>query len=275
FAFVVLLGTVFPLLAEAIDGERISVGRPYFDRMTTPIALVLLFLMAVAPALPWRRASGELVHRRLLWPAWAATAVVVLCVLLGLRGLAPVAAFGLGTFAGAAALRQLWLSRSVLGRTNGGMVVHLGVVVIAVAFAAAQSYGHRAEFRLSPGESAELAGHRVTYLGSETRRYANRTAVEARVRVDGGRVFRPALNQFPFATQAIGTPSVRVGPLEDVYLTLISPATRPEGEVVLAVVVQPLVVWLWVGGGLMAVGTLFATLPIPHQNEEGEELVRA
>src|SRR5687768_564398 len=210
FAFVVLLGTVFPLLAETLNGERISVGRPYFDRMTTPIALVLLFLMAVAPALPWRRASGELLHRRLLWPAWAATATIVLCVAFGLRGLAPVAAFGFGAFAAAAAIRQLVLSRTVVGRSNGGMVVHLGVIVIAVAFAAAQSYGHRAEFRLSPGESAMLAGHKVTYLGSESVRHANRTAVEARVRVDGGRVFRPALNQFPFATQAIGTPSVRV-----------------------------------------------------------------
>ncbi|MDQ3758301.1 MAG: heme lyase CcmF/NrfE family subunit, partial [Actinomycetota bacterium] len=261
FAFVVLLGTVFPLLAEAFNGERISVGRPYFDRMTMPIALALLFLMAVAPALPWRGASGDVLHRRLLWPAWAATAVVVLCVAMGLRGLAPVAAFGLGAFAAASAVRHLVLSRSVVGRSNGGMVVHLGVIVISVAFAAAQSYGHRAEFRLSPGESAELAGHRVTYLGSDTRRYANRTAVEARVRIDGDRVFRPALNQFPFATQAIGTPSVRVGPLEDVYLTLISPATTPEGEVVLAVVVQPLVVWLWIGGTLMALGTLLAALP--------------
>jgi len=201
-------------------------------------------------------------HRRLVWPAWAATAVVVLCVALGGTGLATVAAFGLAAFAGAAAVRQLVVSRSIVGRSNGGMVVHLGVIVVAVAFAAAQSYGHRAEFRLSPGESAELAGHRVTYLGSETRRYANRTAVEARVRVDGDRVFRPALNQFPFATQAIGTPSVRVGVREDVYLTLISPAAQPEGEVVLAVVVQPLVMWLWIGGGLMAVGTFLAALPL-------------
>jgi cytochrome c-type biogenesis protein CcmF len=264
FAFVVLLGTVFPLLAEALNGERISVGRPYFDRMTIPIALALLFLMAVAPALPWRRTAGEVLHKRLLWPAWAATATVVACVLLGL---APVAAFGLGAFAAGAAVRQLVVSvrregvRSLVGRTNGGMVVHVGVVVIAVAFAGAQSYGHRGEFRLSPGESAVLAGHRVTYLGSETVQHANRTAVEARVRVDGGRVFRPALNRFPFATQAIGTPSVRVGAREDVYLTLVQAEREPGGEVVLAVVVQPLVVWLWIGGGLMALGTLLAALP--------------
>ena len=70
-AFVVLLGTVFPLLAEALQGRELSVGEPYFDRMTTPIGLALLFLMAVAPALPWRATTGEVLRDRLLVPAWA------------------------------------------------------------------------------------------------------------------------------------------------------------------------------------------------------------
>src|SRR5688572_17971539 len=65
FAFVVLLGTVFPLLVEALQDKKLSVGEPYFDRMTVPIGLSLLFLMAVAPALPWRAASGEVLRRRL------------------------------------------------------------------------------------------------------------------------------------------------------------------------------------------------------------------
>ncbi|MHB8671079.1 MAG: heme lyase CcmF/NrfE family subunit, partial [Acidimicrobiales bacterium] len=90
FAFVVLLGTVFPLLAEALTGERLSVGGPYFNRMTAPIGFTLLFLMAAAPALPWRKASGEVLHHRLLVPAWVGTLTVVVCVLSGLRGVVPV-----------------------------------------------------------------------------------------------------------------------------------------------------------------------------------------
>ena len=267
FAFVVLLGTVFPLIAEALNGTRISVGRPYFDRMTTPVGLTLLFLMAVAPALPWRKASAELLRTRLQWPAWAGGLTLVACVAAGLRGLAPLLAFSLGAFAAAAALRQLALSSrrqgwaGLVGRANGGMIVHLGVIVIAVAFAASSAYGHRAEFRLSPGESATLAGHRLTYLGSRTVQHPNRRSVVADVRIDGGKVYRPALNQFPFATQAIGTPSVRTGLRNDVYLTLISVPRKAGGEVVIAVIVQPLVVWLWIGGALMAVGTLMAAVP--------------
>jgi len=272
FAFVVLLGTVFPLLAEAINGDQLSVGAPYFDRMTAPIGFTLLFLMAVAPALPWHKAAKETLHRRLLWPAWAGTLTVVACVVAGLRGLGPLLAFGLGAFAGAAALRQLGLSirsarrdgqplrNALLGRSNGGMVVHLGVVVLAVAFAASSAYGQRAQFRLVPGQSSTLAGHTVTYLGTTTVQHPNKKTTEARVRVDGGKVYAPALHQFPFGSQAIGSPSVKTGPLADVYLTLVV-GPDADGVAVIGVTVQPLILWLWVGGGIMGLGTFLAAWP--------------
>ncbi|MGI8792874.1 MAG: cytochrome c-type biogenesis CcmF C-terminal domain-containing protein, partial [Acidimicrobiales bacterium] len=267
FAFVVLLGTVFPLVVEAWNGQRISVGRPYFDTMTTPIGLTLLFLMAVAPVLPWRKASGELLRTRLLWPAWGGTGALVLAVAVGARGWAPVATFALAGFAAGSAIRQVALAtrrqglRGFLGRTNGGMIVHLGVILIAVAFAASQAYGVRGEFRLAPGESASIGGHEVTYLGAERVQYPNRTSVEARVRVDGGRVFEPALSTFPFASQGIGTPSVRTGLTDDVYLTLVVAPRETGAPAVIGVNIQPLVLWLWIGGGLMAFGTVLAAVP--------------
>ena len=268
FAFVVLLGTVFPLVVEAINGNRISVGRPYFDRMTMPIGMALLFLMAVAPVLPWRKASGEVLRQRLLWPAWTGTACVVVAVVVGARGLAPLVAFGLGGFAAGAALRQLVLSvrrqgpLGLVGRTNGGMVVHLGVILIGVAFAASAAYGARAEVRLRPGESVSALGHRFTYEGSRSVRYPNRTSVEARVRIDGGKAYEPSISNYPFATQTIGTPSVRTGWREDVYLTLIlAPPNLETGVAVIGVNVQPMVVWLWVGGLTIGAGTILAAVP--------------
>jgi cytochrome c-type biogenesis protein CcmF len=267
FAFVVLLGTVFPLLAEALQGERISVGRPYFDRMTMPLGMTLLFLMAIAPVLPWRKASTELLSDRLRWPAWIATATVVLCVAFGVRGWAPLVAFGLGAFAAGAALRQLALAtrrqgwRGLVGRTNGGMVVHLGVVLVAIAFAASSSFASKAELRLRPGQTGEVAGHTVTYLGTRTEKHPNRTSLVADVRVDGGRIYRPALSNFPFASQAIGTPSVRTGLRDDVYLTLIAAPRGEDGQALIGVHVQPLVLWLWVGGLMMGFGTLLAAVP--------------
>ena len=246
FAFVVLLGTVFPLLAEALQQRQLSVGEPYFDQMTLPIGLALLFLMAVAPALPWRAASGEVLRGRLAGPAWAGALTMAAAAATGARGVAQLVAFGLGAFAVAGIVRQYrlgvvarrrssgegWpaaLRSTVAGnrRLYGGLVVHSGIVVIAVALAASSGYSTKREFQMRPGERVAMAGHRFTYLGSEETETGQKRTLTARVRVDrGGKslgVYEPALSIFPNMAQAIGTPSVRTSLLRDVYLTLVLP----------------------------------------------------
>ena len=267
FAFVVLLGTIFPLVVEAVDGRRISIGNPYFDRMTQPIGFTLLFLMAVAPVLPWRKASPGVLGDRLLWPAWIGASAIVLSVLVGARGWAPLLAFGLGGFAGGAAARQLVLAsrrqgwRGLIGRTNGGMIVHIGVVLIAVAFAASSAYVRQGEFRLDPGQSAMLAGHEITFEGSEIIEYDNRIERVARVRIDGGKIYAPAIAAFPFASQTIGIPTVRSTWRDDVALSVLQFPEDNADAIVLRVTIQPLVVWLWIGGIVMLLGTALAIVP--------------
>jgi cytochrome c-type biogenesis protein CcmF len=267
FAFVVLLGTVFPLLIEALDGKRISVGVPYFNRMTMPIGLTLLFLMAVAPVLPWRKASGELLRHRLLWPAWIGTGCVMLGVLLGQTGLAPLVAYGLGGFAAGSAGRQLVLAtrrqgwRGLVGRANGGMIVHLGVVVIAVAFAASASNVRQSEFTLSPGQTASFAGHQITYVRMDEVVDANKTATRALVTVDGNGPFAPGINKFTFGSNVVGTPSVYSTWRTDVALSLLDVPAAADQPATIRVTIQPLIMWLWIGGGIMAAGTLLAAFP--------------
>jgi cytochrome c-type biogenesis protein CcmF len=272
FAFVVLLGTVFPLLVEAIRGDQLSVGAPYFDRMTMPIGIALLFLMAVAPVLPWRKASTELLSQRLFWPAWAGVAAVVIAVVLGARGLAPLVAFGLGAFAAGSAVRQVVLAtrrqgwRGLVGRANGGMVVHIGVVIIAIALAASSSYDREQELTLAVGDTATVAGHEITYVGNRTVEASNKTSVRAQIRVDG-QVFEPAINRFRGTEQSIGTPSVSTGLRQDVFLSLVRAPEGDEGQTIgLLVVVQPLVSWLWIGGLVMVMGTLLAAFPGRRRN---------
>ena len=267
FAFVVLLGTVWPLIIEAINGDRIAVGNPFFDRMTMPIGFVLLFLMAMAPVLPWRKASGEVLSDRLMWPAVAGIVAMVVSMILGAAGWAPVLAFGLAGVAGGSAVRQLVLAtkrqgwRGLVGRTNGGMVVHIGVILIAVAFAASNAYLRQSEFRfVQEGESAQLAGHEFIFRGtneviSPDGRIDNQVLIE----VDG-RIERPALTVFPFAGRTIGTPQTRGSLVDDVQLSVIPTEDDVEG-VVVRVTVQPLVQWLWIGGMLMAGGTALALVP--------------
>ena len=142
------------------------------------------------------------------------------------------------------------------------MVVHLGVIVIAVAFAASTAYGHRAEFTMNPGQRATVAGHHITFLGLRTVTHPNRTSLVADVRLDGGKVYSPQISNYQADPGGgIGTPSVRSTFFDDVYLTIASAPQNPGDPTVIGVTVQPLIMWLWLGGGLVAIGTLLAIAP--------------
>ena len=266
FAFAVLLGTVWPLLVEAANGERLSVGRPWFDFFGMVLGLGLLLLMAVAPVLPWRKTTGDTLARRLQWPAWTGVGAVVFAVVVGARGLAPLLCFGLGGFAAGSSLRQVALAtrrqgwRGLVGRTNGGMVVHLGVAVLVIAYVASTSFQTEREYRLTPGQTVSIEGHTLTYEGSTARIESNKNVIAANIRVDGGKVYAPSIRTFANGSQAIGTPSVRTSPVDDVYLSLL---TAPEsGDVVtLRVIIEPLAVWMWIGGGVIGFGALLAAFP--------------
>jgi cytochrome c-type biogenesis protein CcmF len=272
FAFVILLGTLFPLIVEAINDDRISVGVPYFNRMTMPIGLTLLFLMAIAPVLPWRKASGELLRHRLIWPAWIGVGSMIFAVVIGARGFAPVLAFGLGGFAAGSAGRQVVLAtrrqgwRGLIGRANGGMIVHLGVVMIAVAFAASSSYVRQAEFTLTQGQSAQFAGHELVYVGQNIKQESAKIVDQVLMTIDGTGPWAPSLNKFANGNQTIGTPSVRTTFTDDVVLSVIDIKDGENGSVTIRVTVQPLIMWLWIGGGVMALGTLLAVFPGRRRN---------
>jgi len=265
FAFVVLLGTVFPLLKEAFDDSRISVGNPYFDRMTAPIGFTLLFLMGVAPALPWRKTNVETLGQRLLVPIWIGVGTLVFAVAMGAHAWRPLLAFFLGGFAGGAALRQVVLAtrrqgwRGLVGRTNGGMIVHMGVVLIAVAFAASNAYVRQGEFLMAPGDQATLAGHEITFIGIDEVQRPERSEIRALVQVDDDGVYTPGISTFPGGGQTIGTPSVRTSFTDDVSLSLLQ--VQEDGTVQLRLTVQPLIMWLWIGGAVMAVGSVLAGFP--------------
>jgi cytochrome c-type biogenesis protein CcmF len=282
-AFVVLLGTVFPLVAEALQGKQLSVGEPYFNRMATPVAVGLLFLMAAAPALPWRATSSEVLRRRLLVPAYIGGATMLVALVFGTRGITTVLAYGLAAFALAGIARQFvvgararrraegepWptATRRMVGsnpRLYGGLVVHTGIVCIAVAIASFSAFITKHDVQLSRGQSATVSGYTVTYLGSQTTHSAQKNSVKALVRIRHGSsdlgVYAPAISTFPGANDGIGTPSVRTGVLRDVYLTLVS-SPNERGKVTIGVGINPMVVWLWIGGLVIATGTVMALAP--------------
>jgi cytochrome c-type biogenesis protein CcmF len=284
FAFVVLLGTLYPILYDAVTQQQVNVAAPFFNTVAVPVGLALLFLMAVAPALSWRKISAPVLWQRLAIPIWAGVLTVVLCVAFGLRGFAALLGFGLGAFAAATAVRALVLSvratrprhvgwwRGLIGRTNGGMVVHLGVIIMAVGIIAATTYRHQTELALQQGKVVTYGGHRFEFVGLRNVRIPSKQSDEALVKVDGT-VFAPAITSFGGALSTVGTPAIDSGAFGDVYLTFdqagglgttsgnLPVANLPAGSVAIGVVIEPLLAWLWAGGLLVGVGGVLALAP--------------
>jgi cytochrome c-type biogenesis protein CcmF len=284
FAFVVLLGTLYPILYEAVTQQQVNVAAPFFNTVAVPVGLALLFLMAVAPALSWRKINAAVLWQRLAIPVWAGVLTVVICVAFGLRGLLPLIGFGLGAFAASTAARALVLSvratrsrhvgwwRGLLGRANGGMVVHLGVIVMAVGIIAATTYRHQAEIPLHEGQVVTYSGHRFQFEGLRTVNSPSKQSHEALVKVDGA-LFTPATTSFGSSLNSVGTPAIDSGAFGDVYLTFDqvgglgntsgnSPIPNlPAGSVAIGVVIEPLLAWLWAGGLLVGLGGILALVP--------------
>jgi len=283
FAFVVLLGTMFPLIAEAIRGVKVSVGAPYFNQMNVPIALALVFLLGVGPALPWRKGSLPLFLRKLRWPGAAALVAGLILVAVGVH--APLAwltfvfavlALGLlvGEFVGPARVRQRVsggpLARALVQvtvgnrRRYGGYIVHAGVVLVAVGIAGSATFRSEGEWTMRPGQ-AQVFGRYALQLDSVWAvRDPHRDGVIAGVAVfhEGNLLTRmqPRLNFYRNSNEPIGTPAVRVSAREDLYLVLMAFGQDGSYATVKAIV-SPIVTWIWLGGGIMGLGVLFALWP--------------
>jgi cytochrome c-type biogenesis protein CcmF len=178
-------------------------------------------------------------------------------------------AITLAGFAAGAALRQIALAtrrqgwRGLVGRANGGMIVHLGVILVAVALVTSSAYTESTVLRLEVGDEVEWSGHSFELLEVFAERDARSEAVRADVRLDGGQAYAPAFTTYLQNGETLPTPSVRTGLTHDVYLTIAGTNVPTVGatEVSIEVFKKPLILWMWVGGLLMAAGTVLAAFP--------------
>ena len=274
--FVVLLGTVFPLLVEATSGRQVTVGGPYFRRTTVPLLLMLLFLAGVGPLLPWRGGKGQRLLKRLRVPLGSAVVVMGALAVAGMRDLEAVAAFGLGAFVAVAnateivqGVRAAHRGGGVRGilrgrRRYGGLIVHIGLALAAVAITASSTMARQVEVTLAQGASTTFAGYQLRYQGLRTLRQPQRTVLVTDVGVTrkGGDLGRmsPSLNLYPAASEPIGTPSIRYGSLRDLYASVIGVDGAGE-QATFRFFLNPGVTWLWIGGTIMAFGGLLAVWP--------------
>ena len=284
-AFIVLFGTIFPLLVEALTARQVTVGGPYFNQTALPPFLGLLLLMGIGPVLRWRKDSLERFKQRVVAPTIAAALTIIGLVALGVSNPAALAAFGLAVFVAVANVGELVGSIGAYGRSRGlsgitalvpaavahnrrlygGLIVHLGVAVATVAITASSAFAKQTEVNLSKGEGISFAGYQLRYEGLKPRPEPQRMVLEAGVAVssgghDQGRM-TPTLNLYPAASEPIGSPSIRYGLLKDLYASVIGFDDRGQ-RATFRFFLNPGVTWLWVGGAIMALGGLLALWPL-------------
>jgi cytochrome c-type biogenesis protein CcmF len=290
FAIVVLLGTVFPLLYQAVNGAQVTVGTPYFASIAAPLSVVLLALMAVAPLVSWRTVDATVLWSRLRVSAWSALVIVVVLLVFGVRRPTVLLAYFLAAGAAGAALRTLrgvvvaahrrakWFS-AIRAPSTGGMVVHLGIVILALGIVTSTSYTTRSEVTLAHGQSTVVRGQYVSFAGFHQVKDALDTSLQLVLSVDGHQL-RPAVTTYHGRNaQTVGTPAIDSNLWRDVYVTfdaLGGTSSRsgaqvqqnlPAGSVVLGVTVEPLLAWLWIGGLLVGVGSALSFLRRRHSDE--------
>jgi cytochrome c-type biogenesis protein CcmF len=285
--FTVFLGTTFPLVTEALQNKRISVGEPYFNKMALPGGLLVLFLMGVGPMLPWGKSDGKTLKQQFLIPAAVGVAIVAACLASGLSGFLPLGAFGLAGFVVAVTLRELLLpaqarmadlkespvtafmrSASRAQRRTGGYVVHLGIVAIIVGIAASGAFKVHVSGTLKAGESLTVGKHKIRFDGLASGKEPHREWTAANITVigpDGTEHQRhsqrgPRMNFYERSTDPVGSPMVLEGALGDVYVSLLSyDAQRRAAS--FNTWEFPLVGWIWYSIPLLVLGCVIALWP--------------
>jgi cytochrome c-type biogenesis protein CcmF len=280
--FAVLWGTLFPLISEAVQGVKISVTAPYFNKVQVPIGLFLLFLTGVGPLVAWRRSSLESLHRNFTRPLAVGAVVAIVCFLAGARSFYALMAIFLAVFViatiamefyrGARVVRQKsqrnWASAAVeLTRRNtrryGGYVVHFGIALIFIGFVG-NAFNADQQFEVVAGDEVSLRHYRFVIQGIEQTENANYLASRARVDVFDGPKFLASMNPERRLYKASQQPSTEVAIRprlqEDVYLVFAG-MSDDNRRAVLHVYLNPLVNWVWLGGFVVVLGTLIALVP--------------
>ncbi|HEV8659475.1 MAG TPA: heme lyase CcmF/NrfE family subunit [Thermoanaerobaculia bacterium] len=265
--FTVLIGTVFPLVVEALKGKQMSVGRPYFDSMVVPVGAVLLFLLGVGPALPWGRATAKQIRRALLPPIAGAVVLLAIGYALGARNPWTLVTLAFGGYAAQVTVAQLRSPVTQLRRARrrfASYIVHAGVVIVFVAIAVSSTMRYTQEVHLTKGGIANVGAYAITLLGVEERREPNRLSTVARFAVAKNGVqktiLEPRMNQYLAMREPIGTPDVYSTIGGDFYLSVMN-IDPVQQSVSVNAIITPFVGWIWGAVILMGLGGLIAVMP--------------
>jgi cytochrome c-type biogenesis protein CcmF len=285
FCLTILWGVAYPILTEALRGEPVTVGPPYYNFFLKTFGLPLLILMGIGPLIAWRRASLRGLGRIFAWPLGVAVLSGVVLLALGAGSSIPgligytfcvfvlasiVLEFVRGTRARQALSGGSWAGAfaQLVGRNRrryGGYVVHASIVLLAIGVIGSSAYDTTREQRLQPGESIAVRDYTLTYRGTTQERGPNAVELRALVDVerDGERLgtMRPGKNSYLAEQQVSNESAIRSDRLNGEDLFLIAEQLEPGGPVFLKALVKPLVNLIWLAGFVFVGGALIALWP--------------
>ena len=295
--FTVLWGTWFPKISELAQGNKVTVGAPFYNRVAIPVALLLLILTAVGPLLAWRKTSFESLKRNFLWPTIGAVSVMVFLMItpaswgspFGLRpwqdisyfyslmaiGLSVLVALTIASeyFRGGKVIaghtgQGLFASMVQLTHRNtrryGGYIVHFGVIVVIIGFAgSAFNQDKESEKGLAYGDHMTIGSYDLvcrSYTQDDNPNYSSEWAIMD-VYQNGKMIdtVTPQRLFYKASRQASTKPSIRSTFKEDLYL--VYEGQNEKGQPIIKAHLNPLVMWIWLGVWIMLVGTALALVP--------------
>jgi len=279
YAFIVLIGTTYPLILEAFTRTQVGVGEPFFNRLAVPLSFLLLLVMGFGPVTPWRISEPRLIWRHTRNPAVIGLAAGLLTALVVTRNGWVVLSITLGVFVVSTLVGLLFVQvRRRIAKTGdtfpdavrkvvtgdgafwGGQLSHAGVVLIAIGISFAANVGAHDQAQMAPGDSNTFEGHTITYESPFQRTLPGRTIIGARLTVTRGGQFvgtvEPSWNFFG-EQSGVGTPDVLHSPGGDLYLTL-EDLPGSSGEVGVLFDTSPMIWILWLGGLVTVTGGLLA-----------------
>src|SRR5246127_27108 len=295
--FTVLWGTWFPKISELVQGNKVTVGGPFYNRVAIPVALLLLILTAVGPLLAWRKTSLESLKRNFMWPTIGALAVMAFLMItppswgspFGMRPWKDISYFYSLMAIGLSALVTLTIAseyyrggKVIAGHTGqgmfasmvqlthrntrryGGYIVHFGVVVVIIGFAgSAFNQDKEAEKGLAYGDKMTIGSYELvcrSYTQDDNPNYSSEWAIMD-VYQNGKMIdtVTPQRLFYKASQQASTKPDIRSTLKEDLYL--VYEGQNENGQPIIRAHLNPLVMWIWLGVWIILGGTVLALVP--------------
>jgi cytochrome c-type biogenesis protein CcmF len=280
--FAVLWGTLFPVISEAVTGDKISLDSDWYNRLMVPIGLFLLFLTGVGPLFAWRKTSVESLRRNFQYPGIAALVLVVALVAAGVRHFYALISFGFCLFVTLTVLSEFYKGgKSIAAKNNmnllralvelthrntrryGGYLVHMGIVLMFIGFTG-HAFNQNEVKELNNGDSLQVGHYQLRMVNLEQGENTNYAWHRATMQIskDGKDLglLQPEKRFYLASKEGTSEVGIRQRPNEDLYLNFAGMSDDNKRAIIQAYVF-PLVSWIWVGGLVLIGGTFICLVP--------------